>query len=114
MVDDDPTLRFAIASCFKRRGFETVEASGGTEAYAVVVARHIDVVVTDFRMPDGSGLELLELVRALPDGPPVIIITGFSEDGSLEEASRKGARAVLQKPYPRQELFDAVISALKR
>ena len=71
------------------------------------------VILSDVRMPDGDGIELLEKVKEKNMFLPVMMfITGFA-DITLEEAYEKGADAVFSKPFDRKALFEAVVRALQ-
>jgi CheY-like chemotaxis protein len=113
-VDDDDGLREAIVYDFKKAGFKTLEASDGREAFEILSSNKVDLVVTDVRMPNGDGIELLARIRQKsPDFPIVIFVTGFSQL-SLEDAYDKGADAVFAKPFNRKALIEAVIKAAAR
>lgn len=108
IVDDEPDLREAIAFDFRRRNFNVLTASSGNEAIKLVESSQIDVVLTDVRMPNGDGVELLDRIKARNVFLPVVMfITGFS-DMPLEEAYDRGADAVFSKPFDRKVLFEAV------
>ena len=111
IVDDEETLRRAIIFDFKRKGFQTLEASNGRDAFDIITKQKVDLIISDVRMPGGDGVELLNNVKALdPILPIVMFITGFA-DMSLEEAYEKGADAVFAKPVDRKALFAAVTKA---
>lgn len=108
IVDDEGDLRDAIAFDFKRRNFNVLTAGSGREAFQIVESQPVDVVVSDVRMADGDGVELLEKIKARNvHRPMVIFVTGFA-DISLEVAFDKGADAVFIKPFDRKALFEAV------
>ncbi|MGE3973537.1 MAG: response regulator [Bdellovibrionales bacterium] len=112
IVDDEADLRKAIVFDFKKRGFVVKEAENGKVAFEIIKNENIDLVLTDVRMPDGDGVELLENIKARnSDLPVVIFITGFA-DITLEEAYDKGVDAVFAKPFDRKALLNAVIRAL--
>jgi CheY-like chemotaxis protein len=113
VVDDDQALRETIAFDMRRRGYEVSVASGGNEAFKIIQTRQISLVISDVRMPDGDGIELLRQVRSRNHDTPVIIfVTGFA-DLTPEQAYDIGADAVLSKPFKRIDLFNAVENALK-
>lgn len=108
IVEDEPDLREMIAYDFRGWGFAVFEAGCGREAFAIVQKEQIDVVVTDVRMANGDGVELLEKIKLFnAKKPAVIFLSGFS-DLTSEEAYRKGAAAVLAKPFERKDLRAAV------
>ena len=111
VVDDEADLREAIAFDLKKQGYPVFTAGNGREAFEIVKNQTISVILSDVRMPGGDGLELLEKVREnFPDGPIVILISGFA-DISIEEAYHKGAQAVFPKPFDRKALLKRVAQA---
>lgn len=113
IVDDEVDLREAIAFDFRRKKFNVLLASGGHEAFKMMESQHIDVVLSDVRMPNGDGIELLDRIKASDAFRPVVmLITGFT-DLSLEMAYDKGVDAVFSKPFDRKLLFAAVEKILQ-
>lgn len=113
VVDDEAGLRKALAFDFKRRGFNVLDAGCGNDAFEIVRNNRIHVVLSDVRMPNGDGIELLDKIKAIdPEIPVVMFITGFA-DLSLEDAYNKGADAVFSKPFDRKEVIATVIKAIK-
>jgi len=111
VVDDEEGLRKAIVFDFKRKGYQVLEAGNGAEAFKIVQDTHVDVILSDVRMPGGDGIELLDKTKNLnPELPILMFITGFA-DLTLEEAYNKGADAVFSKPFDRKELLAAVMKA---
>ncbi len=108
VVDDEPGLRKAVVFDFKRRGYQVQEAENGKEAFEIFKASHFDIVLTDVRMPNGDGIELLDRIKELnPNVPVVMFITGFA-DMTTEDAYHKGVDAIFPKPFDRKSLFAAV------
>lgn len=112
IVDDEPLLRKALVRDLERAGFATLAAQSGNEASELALREPVDLVITDVRMADGDGLMLLaELKRRSPE-LPVILLTGYAEVSVLE-ALRRGAEMMFSKPYDRQALRRAAMSALQ-
>jgi len=112
LVDDDLPHRNTIAFDFKRKGFRVLQASSGNEAWAIIQSETVHLVVTDIRMPDGNGVELLSRLRERdPRLPPVILVTGYTEL-NLEDAKNWGAQAVFCKPFDRKALLAASQEAI--
>ena len=96
LVDDDLTHRDAIAFDFKRRGFRVLQASSGNGAWNIIQGDTVHLVITDIRMPDGNGVELLRRLRERdPRLPPVILVTGYTElnFNDAKDWGAKGARS---------------------
>lgn len=108
IVDDEPDLRGPLVMEFESLGCKVFEAGSGHEALEIVKREKIDAVISDIRMPDGDGVELLRNIKELHHAVPVVmLITGFS-DLSREEAYHLGAEAILAKPFDLDEIDRAV------
>src|SRR3990170_4697205 len=105
IVDDDKSfgqmLENAIIKC---AGFDCSFAEGAQEALTVLEERVFDVVITDIKMPDMSGLELTRIIKEKYDSD-VIVITGYNEDITYEEAFENGADDFIEKPVRPTELI---------
>ena len=113
IVDDDETLRNALVYDYKKRGFTVFSAENGTKALELVLTERIDLVISDIRMPNGDGIELLRKIRERdPRIPVVMFLTGFAEATEME-CLRNGATKVFTKPFDRKVLAEAVIAALE-
>jgi len=108
IVDDEPDLREVIREECELRGLHVIEAHNGDTALDTYYKNPVDIIITDLRMPDGSGVELLAKLREKnPVLPIVFLITGFS-DLSEEQAFDMGANLVLSKPIDFNQLFLAM------
>lgn len=107
VVDDDEFHREAVAFDLKRNGFRILEARSGKEAWQLFQKEKVDLVVSDIRMPDEDGIELLGRIRRRdPTIPPVILITGFTEH-DIQNPKDWGAEALFNKPVDRKALISA-------
>ena len=106
LVDDDPSIRFVLEKALAREGLPTRSFSHPGEVLAALASLEVpgaepgpQVLVSDIRMPGGSGLQLLEKVHALQPGLPVIIMTAYSDLDSAVSAIQRGAFEYLPKPF---------------
>ncbi|KAA5827091.1 response regulator transcription factor [Saccharopolyspora hirsuta] len=115
VVDDHPVVRDGLRAMLGTQpDFEVVgEAASGAEALAVVAAAEPDVVLTDLRMPDPSGAELIRLLRARFAAARVLVLTTHDTDSDVLPAIEAGAIGYLLKDTPREELFRAVRAAVR-
>ncbi|MER7080471.1 two component transcriptional regulator, LuxR family [Saccharopolyspora kobensis] len=115
VVDDHPVVRDGLRAMLGTQpDFEVVgEAAGGAEALAVVAAVKPDVVLTDLRMPDPSGAELIRLLRERAATARVLVLTTHDTDSDVLPAIAAGAIGYLLKDTPREELFRAVRAAVR-
>jgi DNA-binding NtrC family response regulator len=97
VVDDDPGFQLGLAELVKREGFAVTCAGSLEQARAAIVAEAPDILLVDVRLPDGSGLELLEGLESVAS-PEVVLITGSASVETAVEALRRGAIDYLTKP----------------
>lgn len=114
VVDDDSDFRRSVVQRFRNQNFHIVEASDGNEALTLIQRRDFDVAVVDMMMPEMSGLELLEKMRALHAECEVIILTGQATVETAVAAMKLGAYDYLTKPFPLKELERLVQKACER
>src|SRR6185312_15319740 len=110
IVDDEPGMRRILISNLRRDGHVLVEAAGAAEAKSQLAKDEYDVVLTDHKMPDGSGLDVLHAAQQDDATTSVIFLTAV---GTLElavESMREGAFDFLTKPF----VPDVVRSAVNR
>jgi CheY-like chemotaxis protein len=113
VVDDEPVLRELVAFILIDKGFQVLEAESGDAAFQLICKNDFDVVVSDVRMPNGSGVELLTRISNMTKRKPMVfLVSGYSEI-SLEEARRLGARDLLNKPVDYDKLCQAIISSAR-
>jgi len=98
VVDDDNLFRELLCTSVERHGHAAVGACSLNQARRTLEAGGVDVVYLDVRLPDGSGIEALESLRAVADPPEVIIVTGQGDPDGAELALRCGAWDYIEKP----------------
>jgi two-component system, NtrC family, response regulator AtoC len=113
IADDEPNLRRVLAAQLVRDGFDVHTAEDGEEALRVLAEHHIDVLITDLRMPKLDGLALLrKSVEEYPD-VPVIMITAHGTIDTAVEALKHGAFDYVTKPFDRAEFQHVVTKAAR-
>ena len=116
VVDDVETNRYVVGTWLRRAGYAVLEAATGGEALAAVEAGGIDLVTLDIRLPDMSGIDVCEQIKAAPATAalPVLHLSATAvETADRSEGLRRGADAYLVEPVEREELL-ATIEALLR
>jgi two-component system NtrC family response regulator len=108
VVDDEPAQRELVGGFLRKHGFDVVEAGGGSEAVARFKQEAFDLVLTDQRMPDLSGLEVLEAVRSTSPETAVVIMTAYGTIGTAVSAVKAGAADYLTKPLNLDDLLHRV------
>jgi DNA-binding NtrC family response regulator len=114
VVDDEPGMQMALRTNFQREGWQVDVAAGGTEALRKLQSQHFPLVVTDVRMPDGDGLNLMRSLRVSSPSTAVIVLTAFGSVPEAVQAMRGGACDYLTKPISFAELQSAVDRVMRR
>lgn len=115
IVDDDASIRFAMADYFAAKGHRAESVASRQEAEAHLVGGHYGIVITDLCLTpagDAEGLEIVRLVSEHHRGVVCIVLTAYGSPDSEAEARRYGASAFLHKPRPMAELLDIVSKLL--
>jgi DNA-binding NtrC family response regulator len=99
VVDDQDFLREMLCEYLKSQGFEVEQASNGQEAVALAGQQDFDGIFMDVRMPDVSGVDALKQLQESGIKTPVILMSGFGDVTSLEDAKALGAVNFLAKPF---------------
>ncbi len=114
VVDDEPEICGLMVERLHAAGLETVGAATAAEAAAAAAQRRPDMLVTDIRLPDETGLELIRRLRRDNPDLPAVIITGCGDVQTLTEASRLRPVEILTKPFDVDRLGQIVRDELGR
>lgn len=114
VVDDSPDTLEVVRRNLTASGYEVLTVPGVSEAVRALDSTHLDLVITDLRMPRVSGLDLVRHVRENHEHMEVIMITGYASVPGAVEAMRTGAHEYLAKPFTNEELLSAVGRAIDR
>ena len=111
VVDDEELVRWSLRERFRRDGYTVVEAA--TAAAGIEQAAAADLVLLDYRLPDGDGLSVLRRIKELAPDTPVILMTAFSTVENAVEAMKYGAYHYLNKPFNLDDVAVTVEKALE-
>jgi two-component system response regulator HydG len=114
VIDDDKSLAQTIAESLERRGHTCTIANTGKAGVAKLEQDEFDIVLTDLKMADLHGLEVVERARQLRPDAEVFVITGFADVKTAVEAMKRGAAHYLQKPIDLAELRAVVEHSAER
>jgi DNA-binding NtrC family response regulator len=110
VIDDEESLRHALGKSLGRAGFDVVEAATGRAGVDHFAEGPVDAVLTDMRLPDIDGLDLVAIFTQMAPEIPVLVMTGYGSMDAALEAMRRGARDFVQKPF----VMEDVIRLLER
>ncbi len=113
VADDEASIRFVIREALQEAGHEVVEVASGSEAWEALIAGHFHLAFLDIRMPEPSGLELLDRLRAAGIDTAITIITAQNTLENAVEAMKRGALDYLAKPFQVSEVIALVEKALR-
>jgi len=114
VVDDEPGIRTALRANFLRHGWRVETASTVREAMRALEGREFDLIVTDIRMPDGSGMEVMRSARQSSPGAAVILLTAYGSVPDAVRAMRDGALDYLTKPISFEQLQATAAQVMHR
>jgi two-component system, NtrC family, response regulator PilR len=104
IVDDEPSMRDMLRIVLRRDGYEVVVAANGGEAVKILEKERVDLLLSDIRMPDISGVEVLRAAKAVNRDIIAFMMTAFASTDSAVEAMRLGAVDYFTKPFNMDEL----------
>ena len=113
IVEDDRTFAKIISSFLQKNDFEVEVCVKGQEAFKKLEEKRFDLVITDFRLPDTTGIEVLRHLKESNIQIPVILMTGYSDIRIAVNAMKLGAHDYIVKPINPDELLLTVQTALK-
>lgn len=114
IIDDEEPQRTILAGFFRKKGFEIATAESADEGVAIFESQSIDLVLTDYRMPGGTGLDVLHAVKRINPSVPLILITAYGNIEGAVEAMRDGAFDYISKPVKLDMLSEIVEKALEQ
>lgn len=114
VVDDEPRLRQVIAHLMRNDGYDAVEAANGAEAVALLETQSFTLVMSDVRMPQMDGIELLRQVRSRWPDTAVVMVTAIADVDVAVSCLAIGAMDYLTKPFHLEEVRARVAQALEK
>jgi two-component system NtrC family response regulator len=114
VIDDEAVQRETLSGFLKKKGYDVLEAENGSSGIELVKSKIIDLILTDFRMPDMNGMQVLKAARSINPELDVIVMTAYGSIESATEAMKFGALDFLTKPVDLEHLELIVTKALER
>lgn len=114
LVDDEADLLATYERVLRREGYRVITAGNRSAGLVLVERTPLALLVTDVRLPDGDGLDLVRAARQRPNPVPSIVVTGFSSPASRAVALGAGATEYLAKPFAISDFASLVQSTLTK
>ena len=99
LVDDEADLVATYERLLRRRGYRIVSAGSCRAGLSIIEREPLALVITDLRLPDGDGIEIVRAARRAVNATPSLVVTGFTSDASRTVALAAGASGYLAKPF---------------
>ncbi len=117
VVDDSLPMRAVIKKTVKAAGYSNanfLEAENGQKALELLKVNWVDIVITDFNMPEMNGLEMISQIKSneLFDQIPVVVISTEGSQEKVDEFIEKGASGYIKKPFSPEQLRDVLVQLL--
>ena len=113
IIDDDTSFGLMISGYLKKNDMETTLVGSFSKARSVISKEDYDLILSDYRLPDGNGLEVLRYAKNKSSFVPVVLITAYSDIRVAVNAIKEGAYEYITKPVNARELIHVVQGALK-
>ena len=113
IIDDDAAMRDSLVFLLDTAGFRVTASASAAEFLRTVPDPRLGCIVTDIRMPDMTGLELIKVLRAGGHAYPVVVITGHGDVPLAVEAMKAGVIDYIEKPFDDEALLDAIRIAFR-
>lgn len=114
LVDDQSSMRLTLTALLKQAGHTLMQAGTGTDALEKIEKNDFDIVITDLKLDDINGMDVLKAAKTNNPQTEVIMLTGYGSVETAVEAMKSGARDYLTKPIDTEELLLAIGSAMER
>ena len=114
VADDEPHIRYLLDFKLRQVGFTVITAKNGAQAFDLAVQHRPDLVVTDFQMPGGSGLDLCKRLRANPETAeiPALMLTARAHRVPASDLEQTNIKTLVAKPFSPRDLISQIKEVL--
>jgi CheY-like chemotaxis protein len=112
VVDDDIAVCRILHRILSEEQYTVQTSQSVADALGIIEQKHFDVYVMDYRLPDGSGLDVAERIRSKGSEAPIILMSGYDADPVTQRAEKLCISDFLQKPFSRERICNAVEKAI--
>ncbi len=113
IVDDEQSMRETLSIMLEREGFSVVSSSSGSDALKMCGQNNYDLVITDLKMPEMDGIELIESIYSGGYDIPIIVMTAYATKDQAIKALNLGASFFIEKPFKKQEIMNFINRSIK-
>ena len=113
VVDDEPDMILALSNVLLPENHTVLSANSGEEALEKIKQTVVDLVLLDFRLSGIDGIHILQKIKEIEPGLPVIMVTGYGGVDETVQSIKLGASHYLPKPFDNEQLIDLVNKSLQ-
>ena len=114
IVDDEPLMCWSLEHAFKKTGFQVVCVDSGNRAIEQLLFSHIDILITDIKLPNEDGFQVAAAARRISPEIPVILISAFGDTQTRAKATSAGIKYFFDKPFDLNRIILTVQEILKQ
>lgn len=111
VIDDEAIVRVSCERVLTPEGYDVLVTSEGSEALELLGEEHVDLVLTDLKMPDMDGLEVLKSIKKKWPDIIVVIVTGYGTISTAVQAIKLGAYEYIEKPFTPEDILNVIKKA---
>ena len=108
IVEDDVVFCRLLTKFLSRNNYEVMDAQNGKDAFELMEMNEFKLAILDYRLPDMTGLEILEKLKSKSPSSKIILITRYGDQDIANQAIEKGADAFISKPINPNELLEVI------
>lgn len=105
-ADDAEFLRMLAKGALKSQGYKVLQAKNGIECMEMLYTKEVDILLLDINMPGHNGLDILTTVTEKFPKVKVLMFSALTDEATVREALKRGAKGFVAKPYNNQDLFE--------
>ena len=113
VVDDEKLIRMSLSLFLEERGYRVDSASTGEESISKLFQKKYDLMITDLKLPDINGMEVIKVAKKVMPLVKVIAITAFDTEPGIEKKIREFKGEILYKPFTLQKINESVCKILE-
>jgi DNA-binding NtrC family response regulator len=113
VIDDEKLIRMSLSLFLEGKGYHVDSASSGEESISKLFRRKYDLMITDIKLPDISGMEVIKVAKKVMPFVKVIAITAFEMEPNIQESIKQFEGEILYKPFTLQKINESVCKILK-
>ncbi|MBI5408984.1 MAG: sigma-54-dependent Fis family transcriptional regulator, partial [Nitrospirae bacterium] len=113
IIEDEPSMRIGLSYTLENKGYKIATAENGADGMMLFGKEGFDIVITDLRLPNADGIEVLKSIKNASPDTGVIIITAFADVKNAVEAMKEGAYDYISKPFEPEELLIVIDRFIK-